>query len=155
MSVVDCLFVHLSFAGSSAAPSRAVSDLSANQTGSVVLLSWKDTAMEHQRGFIRGYTVYRANAAHLDLIGKLLHITDILKKIMQMVSFVYLNNCVFVFPANISDPEVQAHRVKGLSLSSYKFVVKAYTSAGEDAGSTVAIKVEMDSKKNILSLFCN
>ncbi len=84
MSVVDCLFenlffVHLSFAGSSAAPSRSVSDLSANQTGSVVLLSWKDTAMEHQRGFIRGYTVYRANAAHLDLIGKLLHITDILK----------------------------------------------------------------------------
>ncbi len=52
-----------------------------------------------------------------------------------------------MFLANISDPEVQSYRVKGLSLSSYKFVVKAYTSAGEDAGSTVAIKVEMDSKK--------
>lgn len=54
---------------------------------------------------------------------------------------------MFVFLANISDPEMQSYRVKGLSLSSYKFVVKAYTSAGEDAGSTVAIKVEMDCKK--------
>ncbi|XP_073697122.1 LIF receptor subunit alpha a [Garra rufa] len=95
-------------------PSQPVSELSANQTGSVVLLSWKATEMKHQRGFIRGYTVYLANAAHLELI------------------------------ANISDPEVRSYRVKGLSLSLYKFVVKAYTSAGEDAGSTVAIKMEMD-----------
>lgn len=51
-----------------------------------------------------------------------------------------------VFLANISDPEVQLYRVKGLSLNLYKFVVKAYTSAGEDAGSTVDIKMEMDSK---------
>ncbi|XP_043095416.1 LOW QUALITY PROTEIN: leukemia inhibitory factor receptor-like [Puntigrus tetrazona] len=95
-------------------PSQSVGDLSANQTGSDVLLAWKATAVEHQRGFIRGYTIYVANAAHLDLI------------------------------ANISDPEVQWYKVKGLSLSTYKFVVKAYTSAGEDAGSTVAIKMEMD-----------
>ncbi|XP_016140127.1 LIF receptor subunit alpha a [Sinocyclocheilus grahami] len=95
-------------------PSQSVSKLSPSQTGSDVLLSWKATAMEHQRGFIRGYTVYLANAAHLDLI------------------------------ANISDPEVQSYRVKGLSPSFYKFVVKAYTSAGEDAGSTVDIKIEMD-----------
>ncbi|XP_016389704.1 leukemia inhibitory factor receptor-like [Sinocyclocheilus rhinocerous] len=95
-------------------PSQSVSKLSPIQTGSDVLLSWKATAMEHQRGFIRGYTVYLANAAHLDLI------------------------------ANISDPEVQSYRVKGLSPSFYKFVVKAYTSAGEDAGSTVDIKIEMD-----------
>ncbi|KAI2665002.1 Leukemia inhibitory factor receptor [Labeo rohita] len=95
-------------------PSQSVRELSANQTGSVVLLSWKAPEMKCQRGFIRGYTVYLANAAHLDLI------------------------------ANISDPEVQLYRVKGLSLNLYKFVVKAYTSAGEDAGSTVDIKMEMD-----------
>ncbi|XP_016421100.1 leukemia inhibitory factor receptor-like [Sinocyclocheilus rhinocerous] len=95
-------------------PSQSVSELSPNQTGSDVLLSWRATEMKQQRGFIRGYTIYLANAAHLDLI------------------------------ANITDPEVQSYRVKGLSLSSYKFVVKAYTSAGEDAGATVAIKMEMD-----------
>uniref|UniRef100_A0A8C2DVK5 LIF receptor subunit alpha a n=1 Tax=Cyprinus carpio TaxID=7962 RepID=A0A8C2DVK5_CYPCA len=95
-------------------PSQSVRELLPNQSGSDVLLSWKATAMENQRGFIRGYTIYLANAAHLELI------------------------------ANISDPEVQSYRVKGLSLSSYKFVVKAYTSAGEDAGATVAIKMEMD-----------
>lgn len=77
---MNLFFVHLSFAGSSVVPSRSVSDLSANQTGSDVLLSWKATTMEHQRGFIRGYTVYLANAAHLGLIGKHLHITDILQK---------------------------------------------------------------------------
>ncbi|XP_059405476.1 LIF receptor subunit alpha a [Carassius carassius] len=101
-------------------PSQPVSDLLPNQAGSDVLLSWKATAMEHQRGFIRGYTIYLANAAHLDLI------------------------------ANISDPEVQSFRVKGLSLSSYKFVVKAYTSAGEDAGATVAIKMEMNTADMLL-----
>ncbi|XP_067261841.1 LIF receptor subunit alpha a isoform X1 [Chanodichthys erythropterus] len=94
-------------------PAQSV-DLSANQTGSDVLLSWKATTMKQQRGFIRGYTIYLANAARLDLV------------------------------ANISDPEVRSYRVKGLSLSSYKFVVKAYTSAGEDMGTTVAIKMEMD-----------
>ncbi|XP_026096276.1 leukemia inhibitory factor receptor-like [Carassius auratus] len=101
-------------------PSQPVSDLLPNQAGSDVLLSWKATAMEHQRGFIRGYTIYLANAAHLDLID------------------------------NISDPEVQSYRVKGLSLSSYKFVVKAYTSAGEDAGATVAIKMEMNTADMLL-----
>ncbi|XP_056110796.1 LIF receptor subunit alpha a [Rhinichthys klamathensis goyatoka] len=95
-------------------PAQSVGELSANQTGSDVLLSWKASAMEHQRGFIRGYTIYLANAARLDLV------------------------------ANISDPEVRSYRVKGLPLSSYKFIVKAYTSAGEDTGSTVAIKMEMD-----------
>uniref|UniRef100_A0A8C1H2Z4 LIF receptor subunit alpha a n=1 Tax=Cyprinus carpio carpio TaxID=630221 RepID=A0A8C1H2Z4_CYPCA len=75
-------------------PSQSVRELLPNQSGSDVLLSWKATAMENQRGFIRGYTIYLANAAHLELI------------------------------ANISDPEVQSYRVKGLSLSSYKFVVK-------------------------------
>ncbi|XP_059404776.1 leukemia inhibitory factor receptor-like isoform X1 [Carassius carassius] len=95
-------------------PSQSVAELLLNQTGSDVLLSWKATEMKQHRGFIRGYTIYLANAAHLDLI------------------------------ANITDPAVQSYRVKGLSLSSYKFVVKAYTSAGEDGGATVAIKMEMD-----------
>ncbi|XDV21455.1 hypothetical protein PO909_026549 [Leuciscus waleckii] len=95
-------------------PAEPVGELSANQTGSDVLLSWKAAAMKHQRGFIRGYTIYLANAARLDLV------------------------------ANISDPEVRSYRVKGLPLSSHKFIVKAYTSAGEDTGSTVAIKMEMD-----------
>uniref|UniRef100_A0A672PVC7 Leukemia inhibitory factor receptor-like n=1 Tax=Sinocyclocheilus grahami TaxID=75366 RepID=A0A672PVC7_SINGR len=111
---VNLFHVSLSFVGSSVVPSQSVSELSPNQIGSDVLLSWRATEMKQQRGFIRGYTIYLANAAHLDLI------------------------------ANITDPEVQSYRVKGLSLSSYKFVVKAYTSAGEDAGATVSIKMEMD-----------
>ncbi|NP_001014328.2 LIF receptor subunit alpha a precursor [Danio rerio] len=95
-------------------PSRSVRELSANQTGSNVLLSWKPAEMDYQRGFILGYNIYMANAARLDLI------------------------------ANLSDPEVRSYRLKGLSLSSYKFIVKAYTSAGEDAGTMVSIKMEMD-----------
>lgn len=50
-----------------------------------------------------------------------------------------------VFPANVSDPDVTSYRVTGLSPGSYKFVVKAFNSAGEDSGSTVAIKLEINS----------
>lgn len=49
-----------------------------------------------------------------------------------------------MFPANVSDPDVSSYRVTGLSLGSYKFVVKAFNSAGEDSGSTVAIKLEIN-----------
>ncbi|XP_051552317.1 leukemia inhibitory factor receptor-like [Myxocyprinus asiaticus] len=103
-------------------PSQSVGDLSANQLGSDVLLSWKAIAMEQQRGFIRGYTIYLANAASLELIG------------------------------NVSNPEVKSYRVRGLSLGSYKFIVKAYTSAGEDTGSTVAIKLEMDTDMLVVGI---
>ncbi|TRY71420.1 hypothetical protein DNTS_011664 [Danionella cerebrum] len=113
-------------------PIESVRELSANQTDSGVLLSWKPAVMEHQRGFIRGYTIYKANAGHLNLI------------------------------ANISNPDVHSFSVKGLSLSSYKFVVKAYTSAGEDMGATVTIKLQMDSAEMLFvgilvplaSMFC-
>lgn len=95
-------------------PAESVVDLSAVQISSDVLLSWKAVPMKRQRGFIRGYTVYLSNAARLELL------------------------------ANVSDPDVSSYRVTGLSLGSYKFVVKAYNSAGEDSGSTVAIKLEIN-----------
>ncbi|XP_051525001.1 leukemia inhibitory factor receptor-like [Myxocyprinus asiaticus] len=103
-------------------PSQSVGELSANQVGPDVLLSWKAIAMEQQRGFIRGYTIYLANATRLELIG------------------------------NMSDPKVRLYRVRSLSLGSYKFIVKAYTSAGEDTGSTVAIKLEMDTDMLVVGI---
>ncbi|KAA0717473.1 Leukemia inhibitory factor receptor [Triplophysa tibetana] len=95
-------------------PSESVVKLSPVQISSDVLLSWKAVSMKQQRGFIRGYSVYLANAARLQLI------------------------------ANVSDPDVSSYKVTGLSPGSYKFVVKAYNSAGEDSGSTVAIKLEIN-----------
>ncbi|XP_056601954.1 LIF receptor subunit alpha a isoform X1 [Triplophysa dalaica] len=95
-------------------PSESVVKLSPVQISSDVLLSWKAVPMKQQRGFIRGYSVYLANAARLQLL------------------------------ANVSDPDVTSYRVTGLSPGSYKFVVKAFNSAGEDSGSTVAIKLEIN-----------
>lgn len=102
-------------------PAQSV-DLSANQSGSDVQLSWNSIAMKQQRGYIRGYNIYMANAAHLELI------------------------------ANVSDPEVRSYRITGLSMGSYKFIVKAYNSAGEDAGSPVSIKLEMNADLLVIEI---
>uniref|UniRef100_A0A4W5JPX4 LIF receptor subunit alpha a n=1 Tax=Hucho hucho TaxID=62062 RepID=A0A4W5JPX4_9TELE len=50
-------------------PSRTVPRLSPNQEGSDVQLTWDQIPLEHQRGFILGYTVYLTNASHLTLLG--------------------------------------------------------------------------------------
>lgn len=39
-------------------------------------------------------------------------------------------------------PEMRTYTVKDLSTSTYKFTVKAYTSAGEDTGGTAAITLK-------------
>ncbi|KAK1892903.1 Leukemia inhibitory factor receptor [Dissostichus eleginoides] len=44
--------------------------------------------------------------------------------------------------ANLSDPGSRSYTVKSLSEGSYKFTVKAYTSAGEDTGATASIMLE-------------
>lgn len=94
------------------APSMSVPHLSTNQQGSSVLLAWKEIPLEHQRGFILGYRVYMTNASRLTLID------------------------------NITDPSQTNYTVRKLAVGSYKFVVKAYNSAGEDGGSTAGILLE-------------
>ncbi|XP_071011993.1 LIF receptor subunit alpha a isoform X1 [Oncorhynchus clarkii lewisi] len=102
-------------------PSRTVPRLSPNQEGADVQLTWDQIPLEHQRGFILGYTVYLTNASHLTLLG---------------------NPSPLTLLANITDPQLTNHTVRNLVLGSYKFTVKAYTAAGEDGGATVSISLE-------------
>uniref|UniRef100_A0A3B4DIC7 Fibronectin type-III domain-containing protein n=1 Tax=Pygocentrus nattereri TaxID=42514 RepID=A0A3B4DIC7_PYGNA len=103
-------------------PVQSVKSLNVWQSGENVLLSWEPVAISNRRGFIRGYTIYLNNASHLELV------------------------------ANVTDPALRSYTVKGLSLGSYKFTVKAYTSAGEGGGSTVAIKMESNSDMLVVQL---
>ncbi|KAM4746051.1 LIF receptor subunit alpha a isoform 2-T2 [Anableps anableps] len=55
---------------------------------------------------------------------------------------VYMNNFYNLSLLANLDFGTRTYTVKGLSVSSYKFTVKAYTSAGEDRGNTVSIRLE-------------
>ncbi|XP_023120208.2 LIF receptor subunit alpha a [Amphiprion ocellaris] len=86
--------------------------LSSSQQGSDILLTWGSIPMVDRRGFLLGYNVYISNGSQLTLL------------------------------ANLSDLETRSYTVKGFSMGSYKFTVKAYTSAGEDTGTTAFITLE-------------
>uniref|UniRef100_A0AAY4BX85 Fibronectin type-III domain-containing protein n=1 Tax=Denticeps clupeoides TaxID=299321 RepID=A0AAY4BX85_9TELE len=92
-------------------PAQSVLNLEANQYKSNVQLTWGKIPCTSQRGFVRGYNIY------------LVHISSLR------------------FLTNITDPNVMSYTVKKLSLSSYKFTVKAYTDAGEDGGATVSVNL--------------
>ncbi|XP_022520620.2 LIF receptor subunit alpha a isoform X1 [Astyanax mexicanus] len=108
--------------GQELVPSHSVKGLSALQSGQNVLLSWSPVDISNQRGFIRGYSIYLTKPSQLQLI------------------------------ANVTDPAARAYTVPGLSLGSYKFTVKAYTSAGEGGGATVAIKIESNSDMLVMQI---
>ncbi|XP_041958390.1 LIF receptor subunit alpha a [Alosa sapidissima] len=93
-------------------PAEPVPFLEASQYESSVLLTWQEIPLHSQRGFVRGYNVYLANVAKNTLLAK------------------------------ISDPSVRNCTIRKLGLGTYKFTVRAYTSAGEDGGSTVSIMLE-------------
>uniref|UniRef100_A0A668A6M6 LIF receptor subunit alpha a n=1 Tax=Myripristis murdjan TaxID=586833 RepID=A0A668A6M6_9TELE len=99
-------------------PSSSVPHLSSNQQDSNIKLSWGEIPLVSRRGFLLGYHIYLNNGSQLMLL------------------------------ANVSDPTSRSYTVKGLPVGSYKFTVKAYTSAGEDTGATVSISLE--SYNNIL-----
>lgn len=86
--------------------------LSITQQGSDVLLTWGEILLDRRRGFLLGYNVYMSNGSQLTPI------------------------------ANLSDLGNRSYIVKGLPEGSYKFTVKAYTSAGEDTGATASITLE-------------
>ncbi|CAJ1069097.1 LOW QUALITY PROTEIN: LIF receptor subunit alpha a [Xyrichtys novacula] len=86
--------------------------LSTSQQDSNVLLTWGEIPVVNRRGFLLGYNIYISNDSQLILL------------------------------ANLSDVERRSYTVKGLSEGSYKFTVKAYTSAGEDTGATASITME-------------
>ncbi|XP_041854730.1 LIF receptor subunit alpha a [Melanotaenia boesemani] len=96
--------------------------LSVTQEGSSVVLTWGEIPLVDRRGFLLGYNVYSNNGFKLTLL------------------------------ANLSDPGARKFKVQGLSASSYKFTVKAYTSAGEDTGSTVSIMLERNIYQLILEM---
>ncbi|KAL2091759.1 hypothetical protein ACEWY4_011557 [Coilia grayii] len=93
-------------------PAEPVPSLEASQYESSVSLYWQEAPLRSQRGFVRGYNIYLANVSKYTLL------------------------------ANITDPSVRNYTIKKLGLGTYKFTVRAYTSAGEDGGSTVSIKLE-------------
>ncbi|XP_037114607.1 LIF receptor subunit alpha a [Syngnathus acus] len=94
------------------APSRSVPHLSIRQEDSNVFLTWEAMPEAHRRGYILGYNIYLNNDSQLVLL------------------------------ANLSGEESRKYTVKGLSKGTYKFTVKAFTSAGEDTGATISIRVD-------------
>ncbi|XP_029018459.1 LIF receptor subunit alpha a [Betta splendens] len=106
-------------------PSSAVSQLIANQQDSAVLLTWKEIPLFNRRGFLQGYNIYISNGSQLTLL------------------------------ANLLDPGRREYRVQGLSEGSYKFTVKAYTSAGEDTGTTSSITLETPIYRFILAILAS
>ncbi|XP_044053855.1 LIF receptor subunit alpha a isoform X2 [Siniperca chuatsi] len=94
-------------------PSSSV-PLSARQQDSDILLTWGEIPLVNRRGFLLGYNIYISNGSQLTLL------------------------------ANLSDPGSRNYTVKGFSYKkgSYKFTVKAYTSAGEDTGGTASVTLE-------------
>nr|XP_061804733.1 leukemia inhibitory factor receptor-like [Nerophis lumbriciformis] len=95
------------------APSRTIPHLSISQQGSDILLTWGVMPEVSRRGYIVGYNVYLSNDSQL----------------VQL--------------ANILGEDSRKYTVKGLSEGTYKFTVKAYTSAGEDTGATTSITVQL------------
>ncbi|XP_026178468.1 LIF receptor subunit alpha a isoform X2 [Mastacembelus armatus] len=86
--------------------------LSTTQEGADVLLTWGEIPVVSTRGFLLGYNIYIRSGAQLTLL------------------------------ANLPDPQSRSYTVKGLSMGTYKFTVKAFTSAGEDTGTTASITLE-------------
>lgn len=86
--------------------------LSTTQQDSDVLLTWRGIPLVNRRGFLLGYNIYISSGSQLTLL------------------------------ANLSDLGSRSYTVKGLSEGSYKFIVKAYTSAGEDTGATASITLK-------------
>lgn len=86
--------------------------LSTSQHDSDVLLTWEEMPLVNRRGYLLGYNIYISNGSQLTLL------------------------------ANLSDTSSRSYTVKGLSKGTYKFTVKAYTSAGEDTGTTATITLE-------------
>ncbi|XP_010782531.1 LIF receptor subunit alpha a [Notothenia coriiceps] len=93
-------------------PSSPVLSLLTTQEDSDILLTWGHIPLVSRRGFLLGYNIYISSGSQLTLL------------------------------ANLSDPGSRSYTVKGLSEGSYKFTVKAYTSAGEDTGATASIMLE-------------
>lgn len=85
---------------------------SVNQHGSDVILTWGKIPLVNRRGFLLGYNIYISNGSQLTLLE------------------------------NLSDPESRSYTVKSPPEGSYKFTVKAYTSAGEETGATASITLE-------------
>nr|XP_033475566.1 LIF receptor subunit alpha a [Epinephelus lanceolatus] len=86
--------------------------LSASQQNSDVLLTWGEIPLANIRGFLLGYNIYVSNGSQLILL------------------------------ANLTELDSRSYTVEGLSEGSYKFTVKAFTSAGEDTGATASITLE-------------
>ncbi|KAM9743742.1 LIF receptor subunit alpha a isoform 1-T2 [Menidia menidia] len=99
--------------------------LSVSQQDSDVILTWGEIPLADRRGFLLGYNVYINNGSQLALL------------------------------ANLTDVGKRTYTMKGLSGGSYKFTVKAYTSAGEDTGTAAYITVESYTDGLILEMLAS
>ncbi|XP_070760842.1 LIF receptor subunit alpha a [Enoplosus armatus] len=99
--------------------------LSASQQESDILLTWGEIPLVNRRGFLLGYNIYLSNGSHLTIL------------------------------ASLSDLGSRNYTVKGFPEGSYKFTVKAYTSAGEDTGATASITLEQYTDWLILEILAS
>ncbi|KAM9360915.1 LIF receptor subunit alpha a [Symphorus nematophorus] len=99
--------------------------LSTRQQGSNIVLTWGEIPPVNRRGFLLGYNVYTSNSSQLTLL------------------------------ANLADPGTRSYTVKGFPVGTYKFTVKAYTSAGEDTGTTASITLEPNADWLILEILAS
>ncbi|KAM9858027.1 LIF receptor subunit alpha a [Aulostomus maculatus] len=106
-------------------PSSSVPQLFVTQEDSDVLLTWGEIPLVSRRGYLLGYNIYINNDSQLTLL------------------------------ANLSGQETRTYKVRGLSGDSYKFTVKAYTSAGEDTGATASLTLEPDTDWLILEILAS
>ncbi|XP_054895273.1 LIF receptor subunit alpha a isoform X2 [Poeciliopsis prolifica] len=97
-------------------------NLEINQQDCDAVLRWEEIPLVGIRGFLQGYKVYKVN-----------------------------NFSDFTLLANLT-PGMRTFTVDGLSHRTYKFTVKAYTSAGEDTGGTAAITLKQCADGLILEI---
>ncbi|KAK5870947.1 hypothetical protein PBY51_003852 [Eleginops maclovinus] len=106
-------------------PSSPVMSLLTTQQDSDILLSWEQIPLVSRRGFVLGYNIYMSSGSQFTLL------------------------------ANLSDPGSRSYKVKSMPEGSYKFTVKAYTSAGEDTGATASIMLEPFTDRLILEILAS